>query len=218
MHRPSYQITRFPIGSLKEVWTISWPLILGLISNGVMIAVDRFMLGKYSLDAMNAAATAGAAAFTVFILPIVVAGISEVFVGRAHGLGKHDEMGSHVWQMIWFSILLAPIFVLVGIFIGPLLLKNVFRQDYASEYFYSLVNFGTIFCLNTALMGFFIGQGKVRIITVTIILANIANAYFDYAFIFGTSFTPALGGERGWCCYGLVSMFCGLCIIYFFYS
>ncbi len=193
MNRPSYQITRHPIGSLKEVWTISWPLILGLISNGVMVVVDRLMLGKHSLDAMNAAATAGAAAFAIFILPMVIAGISEVFVGRAHGLGKHHEMGSHVWQMIWFAFFLAPIFILFGICFGPMLLKNIFRQDYANEYFYTMVNFGTVFCLNTALMGFFIGQGKVRIITITIILANIANAYFDYTFIFGTSFIPAMG-------------------------
>ncbi len=191
--RPIYQITRHPIGSIQEVWTISWPLILGLICNGMMVLVDRLMLGHYSLDAMNASSTAGAAAFSFFILPMVVAGISEVFVGRYHGLGKNHMMGESVWQMVWFSILIAPLFLLSGIVAAPFLFNNMPRLDYALSYFYILINFGSIFCINQALMGFFIGQGKVHIITLTVAFANIVNIVLDYALIFGTPITPSLG-------------------------
>lgn len=191
--KPAYQITRYPIGSVREIWTISWPLILGLVSNGMMTVMDRLMLGKYSLDAMNSAATASAAAFAIFILPMIVAGISEVFVGRYHGQEKYRKMGSAAWQMIWFSIFLTPLFFLVGKLTGPFLFNTLNRPDYALDYFYVFINFGTLFCLIPALMGFFIGQGKVRIITISIGLANLINFGLDYAFIFGTPYTPSFG-------------------------
>lgn len=191
--KPSYQITSHPIGSISEIWTISWPLILGLICNGMMIVVDRLMLGQYSLDAMNAASIAGSAAFSFFVLPMVVAGISEVFVGRYHGLDQHSKMGSCSWQMIWFSVFMIPLFLLCGNIFGPYLFRSTPRADYAIEYFYTIINFGSAFCINQALMGFFIGQGKVRIITVTVAFANIVNIFLDYALIYGTSITPSMG-------------------------
>lgn len=191
--KPAYQITRYPIGSVREIWTISWPLILGLISDGMMVVMDRLMLGKYSLDAMNSAATASAAAFAIFILPMIVAGISEVFVGRYHGQEKYQKMGSATWQMIWLSIFLIPLFFLLGRVTGPFLFNTLNRPDYALDYFYVFINFGSLFCLNPALMGFFIGQGKVRIITIAIALANVINFGLDYAFIFGTRYTPSFG-------------------------
>ncbi|MCH9632504.1 MAG: hypothetical protein S4CHLAM6_08400 [Chlamydiae bacterium] len=191
--KPSYQITSHPIGSISEIWTISWPLILGLVCNGMMIVVDRLMLGKYSLEAMNASSIAGSAAFSFFVLPMVVAGISEVFVGRYHGLGQHNKMGSCAWQMIWFSIFMIPLFLLCGYIFGPYLFKSTPRADYALEYFYTIINFGSAFCVNQALMGFFIGQGKVRIITITVAFANLANIFLDYALIYGTPLTSSMG-------------------------
>lgn len=191
--RPSYQITRHPIGSLSEIWSISWPLIFGLISNGLMIVVDRLMLGHYSLEAMNAATTSGSAAFSIFILPMIVAGISEVFVGRFHGLQMEEKMGSAVWQMIWFALFMTPLFIIAGYISGPYLFKNILRPDLAGQYFYTIVNFGSIFCIVPALMGFFIGQGKVRIITITVALANLLNFGLGYALIFGTPINKAYG-------------------------
>lgn len=191
--KPLYQITEHPIGSVKEIWTISWPLILGLVCNGMMVVVDRLMLGQYSLDAMNAASTAGSAAFSFFVLPMIIAGISEVFVGRYHGLGQFDKMGSCVWQMIWFSLLISPFFIIGGHVAGPFLFNSTLRPDYAIDYFYTIIYFGNLFCINSAVMGFFIGQGRVRIITIAVAFANIVNFFLDYLLIYGTAFTPSLG-------------------------
>lgn len=216
MLRPSYQITRHRIGSVKEVWTISWPLILGLISNGMMVLVDRLMLGHYSLEAMNAASTASAASFAIFIFPMVVAGISEVFVGRFHGQESYNKMGVATWQLIWFAILLVPLFVIASKTVGPLIFSNSLRPDYANSYFSIMVNFGSMFCLIPALMGFFIGQGKVRVISYTIAIANVLNFGLDYALIFGTPFSPSFG-VSGAACATVSSQFFLAGVFFFFF-
>jgi len=45
--KPAYQLTRHPIGSLKEIWSISWPLILGLLTMSIMLFTDRLLLARY---------------------------------------------------------------------------------------------------------------------------------------------------------------------------
>jgi MATE family multidrug resistance protein len=191
--KPSYQITPHPLGSLKEIWTLAWPLIVGFLSNGMMVFVDRIMLAQYSVEAMNAAATAGSASFSFLILPMVVAGISEVFVGRFNGERAYHKMGSAVWQMIWFSVFLTPIFILISIFAPSFLFKSTQSPLLNAQYFCLMTSFGAFFCLTKGIMGFFIGQGKVKMVAFIVLIANISNIGLDYLLIYGTSFTPALG-------------------------
>lgn len=191
--KPSYQITPYPLGSLKEIWTLSWPLILGFLSNGMMIFVDRIMLGQYSVKAMNASATAGSASFSFLILPMIVAGISEVFAGRYNGEGAYSKMGSAVWQMIWFSLIMTPLFFLIAKIAPGFLFKSTQSPTLNGIYFYWLTCFGAFFCLTKAIMGFYIGQGKVKMIAFVVLAANVSNIGLDYLLIFGTPFSPSMG-------------------------
>src|SRR5438105_2097332 len=100
MTRSSYQLTRFPIGTLREIITVSWPLILGLLSGSLMMFADRLFLANYSLGALSASATGGMASILLSILPMVIAGMSEVFVGRLNGKEAKKDIGESVWQMI----------------------------------------------------------------------------------------------------------------------
>ena len=52
--RNSYKLTHFPIGSLREIMTVSCPLILGLLSNSLMMFADRLFLANYSLESLSA--------------------------------------------------------------------------------------------------------------------------------------------------------------------
>ncbi len=117
----SYQLTPFRIGSIREIWAISWPLMIGLLGGSLMVFVDRLLLARFSIESMNAAATAGTGFYAFIILPSIIAGISEVFVGQYHGQGQFEKMGIAVWQMLWFSLLLTPIFFLLS-WLGPKIL------------------------------------------------------------------------------------------------
>ncbi len=105
-----HPLTPYPVGSKREFWALSWPLMLGLISSTLMTFADRLFLAYFDTFALNAAANAGMAYYMFLIIPMGIASISEVLVGRLNGEGKYKEIGSAAWQMIWFSIILTPIF------------------------------------------------------------------------------------------------------------
>ncbi|MCE2983576.1 MAG: MATE family efflux transporter [Parachlamydia sp.] len=191
MHH-SYQLTRHPIGSIKECWSISWPLMLGLLSSSLMMFTDRLMLARFSSDALNATIISGVAFYTIIILPLIIAGISEVFVGRYNGASEKEKTGGPVWQMIWLSFLFLPFFLLSGAFLPTLLFQGPLAE-HETLYFKWALYFAPFFCSTVALMGFFIGIGKVKWVTYSAIFGNLVNIGVGIALIFGAGPIPALG-------------------------
>ena len=107
----SYKLTKFAVGSKREFWTLTWPLMLGMISTTFMMFVDRLFLARFDPKALNAAASAGMAYLVFLVVPIAIVSVSEVLVGRLHGKERFKDIGSAAWQMIWFGGMLTPIFV-----------------------------------------------------------------------------------------------------------
>ncbi|CRX39172.1 MATE family efflux transporter [Estrella lausannensis] len=193
MSRPHYQLTRHPVGSISEIWNVSWPLIVGLMSASVMLFVDRLLLSRYSVDSLNAATSSGTAAYAVILLFMAIAAISEVFVGRFHGESRLTELGKPVWQMIWFSILTTPFFLAAGFFLPPLIFQGSPLYHEESSYFWMLMVYSPLFCLNVALAGFFVGSGKMKVVTLFCLIANVLNVLLDFILIFGAGPIPPLG-------------------------
>lgn len=184
LHSESHSLTRYTPGSLGELWTVAFPLIVTAMSTSLMIFFDRLILAHYSIEAMNAAVAAGTV-FTVFIFGgIATSAIAEVFVGQYNGAKQYHLLGKPVWQMIWFSLLTSIIFIPGGIWGGSLFLADDL-QFQGLPYFRTLMFSGVLFPLVPALASFYIGQGKVRLILFCSILGNILNLIFDFAFIFG---------------------------------
>ena len=158
----------------------------------LMLFFDRLLLSRYSVSALDAAAMAGTLAFAFLILPITISAISEVFVGRYNGEGRHHALGWPVWQMGWFALMLIPICLLVGWALPPLAFEE---SNYAQKavYFKYIMAIGPLFIATTAVAGFFIGTGRVRVITVTAIISNCINIILDSLLINGWGALPALG-------------------------
>lgn len=179
------KLTRHPEGSVRELWSISLPMMLALLSGNLMLVVDRIILAQYSIPAMNAAAAAGMT-FALFQYGTIgIASIAEVFVGQLNGAGKQKEAGRSAWQMIWFSALTILLFYPLALFAGPYLLADYHRETMGIPYFNTLLYFGPIFPLVAALSGFFVGLGKTRLILVAAIAGNIINIGLDWFFVFG---------------------------------
>jgi len=188
--RPPYQLTAHPIGSLREIWAVSWPLMLSLSSTSLMTFADRLFLAHYSVAAMNAVTCASAFCFVLIAFPLTVCEITGVFVGRYHGQDENAKIGKPVWQMLWLALLTWPLFMTLSRLVSPLLFDS---GSYEETYFITSLDFGPLQLASFALMGFFLGIGKTKIITLSTILANLLNAILAPLFIFGTPLTPALG-------------------------
>lgn len=191
--KPVHKLTRYPIGSLREIWTISWPLILSFMSMSLMLFTDRLLLSRYSTAALDSATMAGTISFAFTILPMTVAAISEVFVGRYQGEGRHSELGRPVWQMAWFVLMIAPLFWLLGWLLPPFLFTNPLHYEQKKIYFNIMMLIAPLFVAGTGVSGFFVGTGRVRTITICAVLANSVNIVLDYILINGWGPIPDLG-------------------------
>jgi multidrug resistance protein, MATE family len=188
------ELTKYPSGSVRELWSISLPLMLSLMSGSLMFFFDRLLLAKYSINALNAATTASTLAAAIQFTFLSTTCIAEVFVGQFNGAKRFSKLGEPVWQMIWFSLLSIFLFIPVAFFAGPYLFHGSPLEKLEIEYFFWLMLFSPTFCLVGAISSFYIGQGKVKFVTLLVIVANMINVALDLVLIYGVEpYIPAIG-------------------------
>lgn len=177
-------LTRYPEGSMRELCSLTFPLMLSSFSVTTMVFIDRLFLAHYSTDALNAVANAMTFGWAYLFAWMVLGSISEVFVAQYNGAKLFNKLGEPVWQMIWVSIF--SIFFFVPLALG---VEQWFFQDpnqYLERgYLKWMFWFGPTMPLYGALCGFFIGQGKTRLVTFLAFFANFVNVGLDYLLIFG---------------------------------
>jgi MATE family, multidrug efflux pump len=188
------QLTRFKAGSIRELLSISFPLMMSSFSMLAMIFVDRLFLANFNLAAMSAAVTAGTAAWGLLGGLGVLASMAEVLVAQFQGAGRKERLGEPVWQMIWFSLASFAIFLPSAIWGGKLLFAGSPIEEFEQVYFFWLCLFGPIFVVQQALAAYFIGRGKPSIVTWLAIVGNISNVFLDWWLIFGVEgLIPPMG-------------------------
>jgi MATE family multidrug resistance protein len=192
-HHP---LTPYPEGSFQELLHVALPLMLSLLSGTLMLFVDRIILAKFSLQAMNAATLAGVT-FIVFSLgTMALTSIAEVFVAQLNGDRQYRKISAPVWQMIWLSFMFGALSILAALFLPPYILSDYYYEEHGKPYFQCLLIFGGAFPLQAALASFYIGIGKVRLLTIVALFANVLNGLLDLALIFGIDpWIPSMGTQ-----------------------
>lgn len=178
------RLTRYPEGSVRELWAIGFPLILAALSGSLMIFLDRLILAHYSIDAMNAVATASMVCYLFQYGAIGISSIAEVFVGQYNGSKQKELMGIPAWQMIWFSLMTYIVFIPFALWGGPYVLAKEYF-DLAMPYYQWLMFCGPFLAIYSALAAFFIGKGETRLIFIVTLLGNIANLVLNIPLVFG---------------------------------
>lgn len=177
-------LTRYPLGSVREVLAVSFPLMLMAASGCLMHFCDRVILAHYSIEAMNIAVAASMPIMTFQFGLIAIAAIAEVFVGQYNGAGHKNKLGAPVWQMVYFGLMTGLVFLPLGYFGTPWLLPNNYL-GLGTEYLSILLYGVPLSVLIAALSCFFIGQGQVLVVTLMGIIANALNIALAYLFVFG---------------------------------
>lgn len=186
-------VKNLQISDLQALWKMAYPLMLTALSGNLMLFMDKVFISRFNPMAMAAVATVGMV-FTIFQFGAVsIASIAEVFVGKYNGAQEHHKIGPVVWQMIWFSLFTTVIFIPVGLFCGTLFLPTQYH-NFGIPYFKAIMIFGPFFPLIAALSSFYIGLGKVKLVTISTILANIINVILGVVLIFGIEpYIPSMG-------------------------
>ncbi|MBS0625372.1 MAG: MATE family efflux transporter [Verrucomicrobia bacterium] len=187
-------LTRYPPGSVRELWSISMPLMISTLASLFMIFTDRIFLAHYSIAALNASVTAGTLAWALMIGVGMITAMSEIFVAQYNGAKQYHRLGVPVWQMIWFSFFSLAFFIPVAIWGAPLFFKGSIYAEMEIEFFRWLMFFGPSYALMTTFSGFFIGRGKTKMLVWLAVGANMINIALDRALIFGI---PGIVPEMG---------------------
>lgn len=180
-------------GSLLDVWKITYPLLISLLSTALLTFADRYMLSQYSLDAMNACATSGMFFFACLLWLLTTAGTSEVFVGQFKGSGQLASMPKATWQVIWLCLLSILYFIPISLWGPDLLFSGSPTKALETSYFRWLAVPAFMQGIFSGLVGYFIGQKKVYLVTFITLGGNVLNIVFNGIFIFGWQDIPVMG-------------------------
>ena len=184
------------VASLKELWVLSYPLIVLMGAQMVMQFVDRMFLAWYSPEALAACVPAGLLAFTFGSLFMGLSGYTSVFISRFHAKKKTASITISVWQGVWWSLISAALLAaLTPLGWWLIALFNHAPQVQALErsYFTILNIFGGFAVTNNALGSFFSGRGNTKVPMYTAVAGIGLNIALDYVFIFGKLGMPAWG-------------------------
>lgn len=182
------------LGGFSELLLLFFPILMMTFSNCLFLLVEKLLLARYSVEAMEAAVSS-AYACQIFQGPCVaLAMMAQVFVGRWVGAQKWNTIGPGLWQFIWFSFLSSVVIVPFGIIYGKYYFHGTNIENIVLPYYNLLISINFLFPLGTALSCFFLGQGKTRLILFTTIGFQAIKLILGYLLIFGwESWIPSLG-------------------------
>jgi len=176
------------------MWGVSFPLMLSSLSMMAMFFVDRTFLSHYSIEAFNGSARGGTLAWAFLAGWIGLASMAEVFVAQFNGAKEYKKIGAPVWQMIWLSVATILFFIPVYYWGTEWIYGLEAENTMPKEYFKLMMLFAPSFPLYAALAAYYIGRGKVKVITYLAVTTNLVNALLDYLLIFGVEgWIPSYG-------------------------
>ena len=182
--------------SLRELWLLSYPLIVTMSAQVVMQFVDRMFLSWYSPETLGACVPGGMLAMTFASLFMGLASYTSVFISQFHAQKKKAAVTISLWQGILLAILSAIILACltpVGKGIIHIFNHSFEVQTLELEYFGILNLFGGFAIINNALASFFSGRGRTKIPMYVALAGNLVNVLLDYMLIFGKFGFPRMG-------------------------
>lgn len=207
MNTTDFRLSKYEGGSFRELFSMCLPLMLTAVSGSLMYFFDRVILARYSIDAMNAAVSGWMACAVLQFAVFAVASITEVFVGQYNGAKRYQDLGAPVWQMLYFSLMSGVVFIPLAFFAGPWVIPAHYEMD-GVPYFKWTMMMGMFFPMIGALSGFFVAQGKTRMVLTIAVVSNLLNIGLDYLFVFGLEgVVPSMGTKGAALATGLSQMF-----------
>ena len=160
----------------KQIWSVSYPILLSLLAQNVINVTDTAFLGHVSEVALGASAMGGLFYICIFTIAFGFSTGSQIVIARRNGEGRYSD-------------------------VGPVMIQGVMRLLVSSESIYE----GTMEFLDWRIYGFFfsfisvmfralyIGITRTKVLTINAVVMALTNVILDYALIFGKFGLPEMG-------------------------
>jgi MATE family multidrug resistance protein len=176
-----------PHVDLPAVFRLAAPLMATNAVQALLNLTDLWFIGRLSTHAV---AAMGAIYWILTCAILLFGGVGlavQTFVAQAYGGRRGAHASRALWNALWASIALIPLFLGLA-FAGPMLLRP-FGLDpqveaLALEYWRPRMAGAFIGSMGWAAMGFFNGISAVRFTLAVVVTTTVSNAFFNQVFMF----------------------------------
>ena len=181
---------------LRTLLALAIPVVLselGWMAQGV---VDTIMVGKLGPAAIGAVAVGNAVYYVPSLFGIGILLGLDTLVSHAYGRNDHDACHHWLAQGAYVAMIATPPLMLLILAASFCFVRVGITPEVAGMAggYLRILNFGTLpLLLYGTARRYLQGVGQVRVITVTLVIANLVNWFGNWALIYGRLGLPALG-------------------------
>ncbi len=172
-------------GDLRGLVHLFFPILMMTFSTYLFFLVEKVLLARFSISAMEAALTANYTAQLMLAPCVALAMMAQVYVARWRGANELTAIGPGIWQFIWFSFLSMVFTVPLGLFVGQQYFAGTDIEKIVMPYYDFFVYTNFLYPLGTALSCFYLAQGKTRLVVFSTIASQGVKLSLSYLLIFG---------------------------------
>jgi len=176
-----------PHVDLRAILRLAAPLMATNAVQAFLSLTDLWFIGRLSTDAV---AAMGAIYWILTCAVLLFGGVGlavQTFVAQAFGGRRYAYASRALWNALWATLALAPLFLALA-FAGPFLLHpfglDPHVEALALEYWAPRMGGAFVGSMAWAAMGFFNGISAVRYTMAVVVVTTVANAIANQVFMF----------------------------------
>lgn len=183
--------------SYKSILKIAGPLMLFQLVQNIIGFTDTIFLGRVGVTEFNAC---GISSMFYLVLMMLGYGLSrggQILIARRAGENNYEKVGLVTDHLVIVEMIMATIIFLLLFFCAPFLLSLFIQTPEILEaglIYLDYRSYGIFFSVwGFAMLAFYAGIGKTKIIVyITLVMATF-NIFLNYALIFGAFGFPQMG-------------------------
>lgn len=172
---------------LRAVMALALPLVANSAVQIVLNLTDVWFIGHISTKSL---AAVGAVHWLVIVTVLLFSGVGmavQTLVAQAYGGRRYTRASQALWMAMWGTLLAVPLFFAAGAsghwMLSPFELEPEIERI-ATDFWYPRVAGAPFGAAMWAFLGFFNGISRPRITVLITAVVALANALFNYLFIF----------------------------------
>jgi len=183
--------------SNKEIWNVSYPILLALLAQNIINVTDTAFLGHVGEVELGASAMGGLLYICIFTVAFGFSAGSQIMIARRNGEGRYRDVGPVMMQGCLFLLAMAAVVFGLCRWSMPIIVRMLISSDNiydATCEFLHWRMFGFFFSfVNVMFRALYVGITRTKVLTINAVVMAMVNVFLDYVLIFGQFGFPEMG-------------------------
>jgi len=185
--------------SYRKIWSISWPLMVGLLAENLVGVIDTAFLGHVGDLELAASAIASTFYIILFLVGLGFGTGTQILIARRNGEKNYAKIGGIFENSLYFILVFSAIVIILSFLFSRKILGFMLNSEDILNTAMRYLNiriFSLFFSLGCVMMrSFFIGIQLTKYIGMGAFIVAGSNFIMDYLLIFGKFGFPEMGLE-----------------------